>query len=490
MRLSSLLTPAEGATLHGEDKQIKGLSLDSRTVERDYVYIAISGVQSDGAQFIGQAIKNGACAIVAESSVKRADVPENVTLVTVENARAALSFAASRFYPRQPQQVAAITGTSGKTSTVQFTSQLWALAGHKAASLGTLGLIAPETKHYYGLTTPDSITMHKMIDKICGQGVTHLAMEASSHGVELNRLDALNVNVAAFTNLSRDHLDYHETMEKYLDAKLRLFTDLLSADGTAVLNADIDEYEKIAAVCKKRGIKILSYGKKGEDIRLISFAPEANGQRMIVEVMGKTHEFILPVIGSFQVENSMCALALTIASGEDPDTMVDHMTRLNGVPGRLEYIGKSKAGGSVFVDYAHKPSALDNVLTALRPHVEAVGAKLHVIVGCGGDRDKGKRPIMAKLSQDLADYVIITDDNPRTEDPSTIRAEMMAGCNKEDPNLREIGDRATAIQEAVKALGKDDVLVIAGKGHEDGQLIGDKVLPFNDATEARKAIAV
>lgn len=489
MRLSSLTTPADGATIHGEDKFITGLSADSRQIEQDFAFVAIAGTKEDGTKYIAQAIKNGACAVIAEKNITRDDLLDHITLITVPNARAALSFAASRFYPRQPQNIAAITGTSGKTSTVQFARQLWKLAGHKSASIGTLGLIAPDNKHYYGLTTPDSITMHRMIDEITGQGVTHLAMEASSHGIELNRLDALKVNIAAFTNLSRDHLDYHETMENYLEAKLRLFTDLLSKDGIAVLNADIDEYDKIASVCKKRGHKIISYGKNGKDIRLISFTPDTKGQRLTLEVVGQTHEFLLPVIGSFQVENSMCALALTIASGEDPATMVDHMTRLSGVPGRLEYIGTSDKGGSVFVDYAHKPSALENVLTALRPHVEASKAKLHVIVGCGGDRDKGKRPQMAKISQDLADFVIITDDNPRTEKATDIRQDMLAGCTA-GPDLREIGDRAEAIKEGINALDKNDVLVIAGKGHEDGQIVGDKVLPFNDATEARKVLGL
>ncbi len=489
MQLSSLITPTDRDEQFGKDKTIAGLSADSRQIKKDFAFIAIPGTTADGTQFIDQAIQNGATTIIAESNVTKNNLPDDVTLITVSNARAALSLVASRFFPKQPKHIAAITGTSGKTSTVQFTRQLWSLAGHKAASLGTLGLIAPNKEHYYGLTTPDSITMHSMIDEITNQGVTHLAMEASSHGIELNRLDALNVSIAAFTNLSRDHLDYHETMGNYLDAKLRLFTTLLNPDGTAVLNADIEEYQKIESICKKRGQKILSYGKNGSDIKLISFTPDTKGQRLVMDVRGKEYDILLPVIGSFQIENSMCALALALASDEDEQTTVQNMTKLSGVPGRLEYIGNSQKGGTVFVDYAHKPSALENVLTALRPHVKASNAHLHVIVGCGGDRDKGKRPQMAKICQDLADFVIITDDNPRTEDPKNIRAEMLAGCTK-DPNLREIGDRATAIQEGISALEKNDVLVIAGKGHEDGQIVGDKVLPFNDGQEARKALGI
>jgi len=486
MLLSNLTTRIKGSKLNGEDKTISGISADSRSVEKDFVFFAINGTKTDGTKFINQAIGNGACAIVTEKDVK---LPDSISIIKVDNVRSALSFGASVFYPNQPENIVAITGTSGKTSTVQFVRQLLKHSDINSASIGTLGLISPNKKHYYGLTTPDSITMHKMIDETTKQGVTDIAIEASSHGIELNRLDALNINIAAFTNLSRDHLDYHETMEKYLESKLRLFTELLNKDGMAVLNADIDEYEKISSICKNRGIKIISYGEKGKDIKLISSSPDSNGQIMNIEVMGKEHKILLPVIGSFQIDNCLCALAITIASGQKPIEMIENISKLSGVPGRLEFIGKSSKGGNVFVDYAHKPSALEKVLSAMKIHTKTSNSKLHVIIGCGGDRDKGKRPQMAKISQDLADNVIITDDNPRSENPNIIRQDMLKGCTPSS-NLREIGDRATAIKEAIDSLDKNDALIIAGKGHEDGQIIGDKVIPFNDATEARKALGL
>ncbi len=489
MRLSSLIAPTEGAVFFGEDRTISGITADSRDVKQGFVFVAITGTQTDGHAFIGDAIQRGASSIVIEEGDLAPPMPDTVTLVTVPHARTALSIMVARFFPRQPQMIAAITGTSGKTSTVHFTRQLWELAGHKAASIGTLGLITPSTVKYGSLTTPDPVTLHKTIDEIAAQGITRLAMEASSHGIELHRLDHVRLNLAAFTNLSRDHLDYHQTMEKYFAAKLRLFTTLLRHDGTAFLNADIPEFETLKGVCTARGHRIMTYGQMGDTIHLLSAAPDAGGQRMSFEIEGKPYDILLPVIGSFQIENSLCALALTIGSGEAPDRMVEALTHLKGVPGRLEYIGTSPKGGEIYVDYAHKPSALENVLGALRPHVEASGAKLHVAFGCGGNRDKGKRPQMGAIAQRLADFVIITDDNPRKEDPATIREEILAGCLP-GPNLREVGDRGTAIHEAIAALGPRDVLVIAGKGHEDGQIVGDTVLPFNDAKEVRKVLGL
>ena len=490
MRLSNLIAPADGAIIHGEDRVISGIACDSRQVKAGYVFIAVSGFTQDGTTFIPQAISSGASVIVIENGADRSGITDNVTVVSVVNVRHALSVMASRYYPRQPQIIAAITGTSGKTSTVQFVRELWQHAPHKSASLGTLGIISPQTTQYGSLTTPDPITLHKLVDKIASEGVTHLAMEASSHGIQLHRLDSVKVNVAAFTNLSRDHLDYHQTMEHYFSAKLRLFSTLLRQGGTAVLNADIPEFDDIKAVCDARNLRVMSFGRQGRDVTVLEHAPEPKGQRIRFELFGKPYEILLPVIGEFQIWNSLCALTIAIASGDNPDKMVAALEKLSCVPGRLEYIGQTISGGSVFVDYAHKPAAMENVLQTMRPHVSSrEGAQLHILFGCGGNRDKGKRPLMGDIAQKLADRVIVTDDNPRQEEARTIRQEILAGCSNAS-HVTEIGDRATAIAQSIQDLKAGDVLVIAGKGHEEGQIVGDKVLPFNDAEEARKALGL
>ncbi len=488
MRLSNLIEPTDGAVIRGEDRLIGGISADSRQVKTGFLFVAIAGTQQDGRAFINDAIYQGAIAIAVEEGTPLASFPKNVTFVTVPNIRKALALMASRFYPRQPQTIAAVTGTSGKTSTVQFLRELWTQGGHAAASIGTLGIIAPWIKRYGSLTTPDPITLHRALDDVASQGVSHLAMEASSHGIELNRLDYVKIGLAAFTNISRDHLDYHETMENYLAAKMRLFCEVMQPDGTIVLNADIPEIRDIKTCCVERTHKILSFGHEGRDLVLLAHSPTSHGQTVRFELLGKPYEIDLPLIGDFQVSNALCALLLAVASGEASDKMVEALRILPGVPGRLELIGKTATGGTVFVDYAHKPAAVENVLAALRPHVAATpGAELHIVLGCGGNRDKGKRPLMGEIAQRLADKVIVTDDNPRKEDPATIRKEILAGC-KAGPNLREIGDRAEAIRAAVDSLRKGDVLVIAGKGHEEGQIVGDTVLPFNDATVAKELL--
>ena len=390
------------------------------------------------------------------------------------------------FYPRQPACVAAITGTSGKTSTAQFLRELWALNGHQAASLGTLGLITPTQADYGTLTTPDPISLHRMLDDVAGQGVTHMAMEASSHGLDLRRLDQVKIRAAGFTNLSRDHLDYHATMDTYLAAKLRLFGEVMPENGVAVVNADSAVFGDIAAVCARRKHKLLSYGAKGQDLRLRDYEPQARGQQVRFDLFGKSHAILLPVIGEFQIWNSLCALGLAVGCGEDADKTVAAMEKLSGVPGRLELVGTTAQGAAVFVDYAHKPDALEHVLTALRPHAVAHGGKLHVVFGCGGNRDKGKRPLMGALAARLADSGIVTDDNPRHENPAEIRREILAG----GANLREIADRAQAIATGIKQLGAGDVLVIAGKGHEKGQIIGDDVLPFDDRDVAQGILGI
>ncbi|MFA6280213.1 MAG: UDP-N-acetylmuramoyl-L-alanyl-D-glutamate--2,6-diaminopimelate ligase [Bdellovibrionales bacterium] len=489
MRLSNLIAPIKGANLQGSDADISGISADSRAIEQGSLFMAVSGLTADGRAFIQDAVAKGAVAVMVEEGTDIATLPQGASYVTVPNARAALSAIAATFYPRQPQTIAAVTGTSGKTSTVQFTRDLWTQGGKQAASLGTLGLIAPQVQRYGSLTTPDPITLHKTLDEIAAQGVTHVAMEASSHGIEFNRLDHVAISLAAFTNLSRDHLDYHKTMDDYFAAKLRLFTTLLADGGTAIINADVPEFADVKAACETRGIKVMCFGRSGCHLLLKANAPETGGQRMRFELLGKPYEITLPLIGEFQIWNSLCALTLAIASGEDQEIMVQAMEKLAGVAGRLEKIGTTPSGGVVFVDYAHKPAALENVLAALRPHVTAHGnnAKLRVVFGCGGNRDKGKRPLMGNIAQSLADDVIVTDDNPRHEIAASIRQEILAACVP-CPHLKEIGNRAEAIQAGIESLKEGDVLVIAGKGHEEGQIVGDQVLPFNDADEARKVL--
>lgn len=489
MQLTKLLPADECKIARNSDADIAGISSDSRNVRAGFLFIAIPGTQIDGRTFIQDAINKGAVAVLVPDETDISSIPENVSVATTNNARTALSAIASRFYPKQPSIIAAITGTSGKTSTTQFAMELWNLLGHKAASVGTLGLVTPDEKKYGSLTTPDAITLHQILNDVSNQGITHLAMEASSHGLELNRLDNVNVKIGAFTNLSRDHLDYHKTMEEYFAAKSILFASIMKPGSTAILNADAPEYESLAAICKKQNHKIIDYGKNASALKLLGNKPHEQGQIINFCAMGKNYEVFLPVIGSFQAWNSLCALGIAIGSGENESKIIPCIEKLSGVPGRLQFIGKTVKGGAVFVDYAHKPGALEDVLKGMRPHVQATeGAKLGVVFGCGGNRDRGKRPIMGEITQRLADWAIVTDDNPRNEEPSLIRKEILAGCVR-GPNLREIGDRAQAIKEGVLALGNGDVLIIAGKGHEPGQIIGDKVLPFDDAGVARKIIS-
>jgi UDP-N-acetylmuramoyl-L-alanyl-D-glutamate--2,6-diaminopimelate ligase len=485
MLLSKLIACSDTSNSLTKDLDITGLSEDSRKVKPGYLFIATPGVKQDGRIFIDDAIKNGAVAILTTQD----NLPPNssVCFLTTPDIRKATAALAATFYPHQPETITAVTGTSGKTSTAQFTREIWQALGHQAASIGTLGLVRATGTSYGALTTPDAITLHHILDDCATSQITHVALEASSHGIELHRLDKVKLKAAGFTNLSRDHLDYHLTMEAYLAAKMRLFSELLPAGMAAVLNADIPEFVPLSEVARQRGLKIISYGKNGSDLRLMNVRRDANGQVLHLEIFGKKSELLLPVIGDFQAYNALCAAALVIGSGEDVNATLKALSKVTGVPGRLQFIGTSSKGGTVFVDYAHKPDALENVLRALRPHAAEQKAKLGVIFGCGGNRDKGKRPIMGATAQKLADWVIVTDDNPRHEEPATIRAEILAGCS-DRTNVQEIGDRAQAISDGITKLNANDVLVIAGKGHEPGQIIGDKVLPFDDAEAARKVL--
>ncbi|MGC2855716.1 UDP-N-acetylmuramoyl-L-alanyl-D-glutamate--2,6-diaminopimelate ligase [Novispirillum sp. DQ9] len=480
-RLSDLI--AGDAALSGDGSvMIAGLTADSRAVKPGFLFAALPGSRADGRAFVAQAVAAGAAAVLLPQGPLPEDLPQGVAVVTAGEPRHAFALMAARFHGRQPATVCAVTGTNGKTSTAVFTQQLWAALGHRGAALGTLGIVGGGLDRAGSLTTPDPVALHAMLAEAAAAGCTHLCMEASSHGLDQHRLDGVDVAAAAFTNLTRDHLDYHGTVEAYLAAKTRLFTDVLRPGGTAVLNADVPEFALLEAAAMSAGRKVVSYGERGDALRLLKRMPTATGQHLDLRVAGTGYSVDLPLAGGFQAMNALAALGLVIAGGADPARAVAALEALSGVPGRLEAVGATAEGASVFVDYAHTPDALETVLAALRPHA---AGRLVVVFGCGGDRDRGKRPQMGAIAARLADAVTVTDDNPRSEDPAAIRAEVLAGC----PDAAEIGDRRAAIRSAVAGLKAGDVLVIAGKGHESGQTVGTTVLPFDDRVEARAALA-
>lgn len=476
MRLSELIG---GKAADGSDPEITGIATDSRAVRPGYLFAALPGTRLDGAQFIKQAVGAGAVAVLARNDVKPCP---KTAWVSDANPRRQIALIAARFYARQPRTIAAVTGTSGKTSVADFTRQLWQATGRQAASLGTLGVRTAQATDKLAHTTPDPIVLHQALDRLAGEGIDSLAIEASSHGLDQARLDGVRIAAAAFTTFGIDHGDYHPTPEDYLAAKLRLFEDLLPADGAAVLNADTTVFREVRAVCDRRSLRVFTYGRGGLDLRIIDATATASGQQIVAEIFGQRHTVSLGLYGTFQAGNVMAALGLVVATGTPIEAAVAALPGLDGVPGRLQKVAAHPNGAPIFVDYAHKPDALEAVLTALRPHVTG---RLHVVFGCGGDRDRAKRPLMGEIAQRLADQVIVTDDNPRTEEPATIRREILAAC----PDAREIGERAEAIRAAVEALAPNDLLVVAGKGHEQGQIIGDQVRPFDDAAEVRAAVA-
>jgi UDP-N-acetylmuramoyl-L-alanyl-D-glutamate--2,6-diaminopimelate ligase len=455
---------------------VSGLAVDSRAVKPGDVFFALGGSKTDGARFIDAAVKAGAVAVVTGHPHSAA-----VPVIVTSNPRRALALAASAFYPRQPQTIAAVTGTSGKTSVAAFTRQLWDSLGHDAASLGTIGIVSRHRNVYGSLTTPDPVALHRALDELAGEGVTHLALEASSHGLDQHRLDGVRIAAAAFTNLSRDHMDYHPTVAHYLAAKLRLFTDLAPEGAPAVIAADHQHSAAVIAAAHAHKLDVMTVGRQGEGIRLVDAAIDGFGQKMTIEHNGQTHRLRLPLVGEFQIENALVAAGLVIATGGDAGKTFATLEKLEGAKGRLELIG-ARNGAPVFVDYAHKPDALMKALEALRPYAKK---RLIVVFGAGGDRDAGKRPLMGEIAAQHADAVIVTDDNPRSENPVAIRAEILAAAK----GAKEIGDRAEAIRSAVASLQPGDVLLIAGKGHETGQIVGDKVLPFSDHEAASAALA-
>jgi UDP-N-acetylmuramoyl-L-alanyl-D-glutamate--2,6-diaminopimelate ligase len=458
---------------------VTGISADSRTVKPGFLFAAVRGTKSDGLSFVPQAVSRGAVAVLAERDSAPA-LAGDVALVSVPNVRRALALAAARFYPRQPATIAAVTGTSGKTSVASFTRQIWTTLGHVAASIGTIGVVTPAGEAYGALTTPDPVELHHIVDRIAGEGITHLAIEASSHGLDQHRLDGLRVGIASFTNISRDHLDYHGTFEAYREAKLILFRNLAKPQGVAVIATDHSFAAQVADAARGRGLRIIEVGRTGRDIRLITSAIDGFSQLLTLEYDGVRYRVRLPLVGAFQVENALVAAGQAIAAGGEASKVFAALEELVGAKGRLELAGR-KSGAPIFVDYAHKPDALAKALEALRPYASG---KLVVVFGAGGDRDAGKRPLMGAIAAHKADHVIVTDDNPRSENPSAIRAAILSGA----PDAEEIGDRNEAIHRAVADLKPGDVLLIAGKGHETGQIIGQKTVPFSDQEAVRNAL--
>jgi UDP-N-acetylmuramoyl-L-alanyl-D-glutamate--2,6-diaminopimelate ligase len=469
MKLSDL--PLENARFEPRlaGVELSGIASDSRKVKPGDLFVAVPGTKADGLAFVQQAVAAGAAAIMAE---RRPELPADVAFIETNNVRRALALAAAVFFPRQPATIAAVTGTSGKTSVAAFTRQIWTCLGHAAASIGTVGVVSPKGETYGSLTTPDPIELHRTLDATAREGVTHLALEASSHGLDQHRLHGVRVTAGAFTNLSRDHLDYHPTMEAYLAAKLRLFSDLIPPGGAAVINTDDCYGGRVTETAKARGLKLLTVGVAADGIKLIDGAIEGFGQRVTFGYAGKQHKVKLPLVGNFQVQNAAVSAGLVLACGGDPERVFAALEKLQGAKGRLDLVGTSH-DAPIFIDYAHKPDALQKTLQALQPYTRG---QLIVVFGCGGDRDKGKRPMMGRIAHEHADRVIVTDDNPRSENPAAIRAEILAAA----PGAEEIGDRGEAIRTAIASLKIGDVLLIAGKGHETGQIVGNRVLEFSD----------
>jgi UDP-N-acetylmuramyl-tripeptide synthetase len=462
------------------DIEITGLSSDSRTVRPGFIFFALSGVKQKGSSFIDAALRAGAKAIVHEGETI-APSNQNFVEIITENARHMLAIVAARFYARQPETIVAVTGTAGKTSVADFTRQIFDYCKHNSASLGTIGVVRTDAMTYGALTTPDPVQLHQTLDALAGDGVTHIAMEASSHGLDQHRLDGVRLKAAAFTNLGHDHLDYHASMEAYLAAKLRLFDHVLPADGVAVVNGDSPESAAVIKAASLRNMRCLTVGFQGQDLKCISVSQSGFDQNLIVEWQGKRFDILLPLAGAFQASNALMAAGLALAVGEKVDDVFSALLYLKGVKGRLERVAE-RNNALIFVDYAHKPEALEQALTALRP---LASGRLICVFGCGGDRDRTKRPLMGEIAQRLADDIIVTDDNPRTENPASIRQAILATC----PDARDIGDRFEAIKVGIEMLSAGDVLLIAGKGHETGQIIGQNIVPFSDHAAIQTIIA-
>lgn len=456
-----------------EEIEIKGITSDSREVKAGYLF---GSLNSD--EYIKDAVSKGASVVIVSNDYNE-NLPKEVVVIKSDNPAFTYAQAVAKYFGKVPANLCAVTGTNGKTSVVDFVRQVLTKMGYKAASIGTLGLIkGTDDALPSPNTTPNNVALHKQLKALAEEDVSYVAMEASSHGLHQYRMGGLTFKVAAFTNLTRDHLDYHKTFEEYLDAKLILFKQLLSPDGIAVLNADVDVYGKIADVCRQRGQKVISYGTRGSDIKLLCSTPSEKGQKLQIEYFGQPQTIEIAQVGEFQAMNILCALGIVSAITGLPDDVIHYMGNIKGAKGRLEHVADIN-GASVYIDYAHTPDALENALKALRPHVKG---KLHVLFGCGGNRDAGKRPIMGQIAHENADVVYVTDDNPRFEEADDIRNEIIPGC----PGAYNIADRAKAIKMAMQALMPGDILVLAGKGHETGQYIKGEIIPFSDHEEVRK----
>ena len=464
------------------DSEVTGFAIDHRKVAKGSVFGAFRGAVFNGEDFIGEAVERGAVAVVARDE---ASVPKVPHLGGTEPRRLFASLA-SRFYGPYPETVVAVTGTNGKTSTVEMTRQLWRMAGHRSASIGTLGVTTSDDQVKTGLTTPDIVTFLNNMAGLKRMGISHVAYEASSHGLDQHRAEGVPLKAVAFTNFSRDHLDYHPSMDSYFEAKMRLFDELLPADGAAVIWTDDPKSAEVIERVRKRGIEPMTVGRSGEFIQLIEQQPTALGQNLVIRHGEGTHRLALPLLGAYQASNVLVAAGLAVATGSSFETVFSAMQRLAPVRGRLERAVISRSGAPVYVDYAHTPDALEAAIAALRPHVSN---RLITVFGAGGDRDPGKRPQMGAVAARLSDIVIVTDDNPRGEDAAKIRTEVMAGA----PEAIEIEGRREAIAEAIRLAGQGDIILLAGKGHETGQIIGagpkQRVLPFDDALVARECAA-
>ncbi len=456
--------------------EISGLTADSRKVERGMAFVAVAGTKADGAGFIADAARNGATVAISSQPVE-ASIP----VLVVKDPRRFLSLAAANFYGRQPATMVAVTGTAGKTSVASFTRQIYAHAGHPAAMIGTTGVVSPTRNDYGSLTTPDPVSLHKLLAELADEGVTHAAMEASSHGLDQSRLDGVKLAAAAFTNLGRDHMDYHPTVEDYMAAKMRLFDTLLPKGSPAIIFADDAWSPQAIEAATKAGHDVRTVGRKGDYLTLKRVEHFRHKQVAEVHVGDEIFEVDIPLAGDFQIANALVAAGLAMSTGVPAKVAMAALEKLQGASGRLELVGHTQDGALAYVDYAHKPDALENVLNSVRPFTTG---RVVVVFGCGGDRDKGKRPIMGEIACRLADVVIVTDDNPRSEDPATIRAEIMAAATC----ATEIADRSLAISKAVAMLKSGDTLIVAGKGHEEGQTIGSVTLPFSDHAEVREAL--
>lgn len=479
MQLGELVPKGIDLTPEDRARDVSGFALDHRKVAPGTVFGAFAGARVNGEDFIPAAVANGAVAVVARPEVIVAGAPH----LAAAEPRRLFAAVAAKFFAPFPAVTVAVTGTNGKTSTVELTRQLWRLAGFPAASIGTLGVTTADDQVSTGLTTPDVVTFLANMGGLRREGLSHVSFEASSHGLAQYRTEGLPVRAAAFTNLSRDHLDYHGNMDAYFAAKLRLFTEVVDADGTAVVWADDGVWSaRVIAAARDRGLRVLTVGAGGETIRLVSRTPTQLGQTLELVAGEKTHRVALPLIGAYQAANALVVAGLVVATGGDMTATLANLSRLLPVRGRLERAVIARSGAAVYVDYAHTPDGLRAACEALRPHTRG---RLRLVFGAGGDRDAGKRPLMGAVATELADDVIVTDDNPRTEDAADIRTAIMAAA----PGATEIGDRRAAIAAAIAAAGADDVVLIAGKGHEQGQIVGSRVLPFDDVVVARECAA-